>query len=101
MNLSSQSLGVLGGGWLVLAILSLSYSRPSCRYVQSEGQSISTSRFVPQQTAQICTPLAGHCRLALRFPQRGHFMKTHLGERQTVRKSGSEPSSIGSGENFS
>src|SRR6266576_4859376 len=41
------------------------------RYEQSEGQSIVTSRSVPQQTAQIFSPLAGQKRAALRFSQIG------------------------------
>jgi hypothetical protein len=41
------------------------------RYEQSDGQSIETSRSVPQQTAQIFSPLAGQNRSAFRFSQIG------------------------------
>lgn len=49
------------------------------RYPQSDGQAISTSRFVPQHTAQICFPSAGHERLALRWWQTGHSIKRGKG----------------------
>jgi hypothetical protein len=41
------------------------------RYEQSDGQSMVTSRSVPQQTAQIFSPLAGQKRSAFRFSQIG------------------------------
>src|SRR5205814_7063706 len=50
---------------------SLSYRWAVRRYVQSEGQSMVTSRSLPQQTAQIFSALAGQKRSALRFSQIG------------------------------
>src|SRR5690242_17258287 len=46
-------------------------SRDAARWGQSDGQSISTRRFVPQQTGQITRPSAGQLRLAFRVWQRG------------------------------
>jgi small subunit ribosomal protein S21 len=40
--------------------------------VQEEGQSISISRFVPQQTAQILSSLAGQYRFPARSEHKGH-----------------------------
>jgi hypothetical protein len=41
--------------------------------VHSEGQSIVTSRSVPQHTAQINSPFAGQNRFAFRFPHIGQL----------------------------
>src|SRR5437764_5473959 len=55
---------------------SLSYRWAERRYVQSEGQSMVTSRSLPQQTAQIFSALAGQKRSALRFSQIGQDTKS-------------------------
>jgi hypothetical protein len=51
-------------------------SRAALRYGQSAGQAISVNRFVPQQTAQICLPSAGHARRAFRWLQSGQITKS-------------------------
>jgi hypothetical protein len=55
---------------------SASYERLAFRYTQDEGQSISISRFVPQQTAQIWVPFAGQNRLPARAEHNGHVAMT-------------------------
>src|SRR6516162_4933556 len=60
---------------------SLSYRWAAIRSAQSAGQSILTSRSVPQQTAQIFSPLAGQNRDALRFPQIGQDRDTSAPQR--------------------
>src|SRR4030095_7955398 len=52
---------------------SASYERLAFRYEQEEGQSISISRLVPQQTAHICVSLAGQYRLPDRMEHNGHI----------------------------
>jgi len=53
-------------------------SRADARYTQSDGHRISVNRFVPQQTAQMSWPSAGHARRAFRFPQSGHVTRQLL-----------------------
>jgi hypothetical protein len=48
-----------------------SYSRLATRWGQSEGQSMLTSRSVPQQTEQMFSPLAGQNLFTLRLLQIG------------------------------
>ena len=48
------------------------WTRAAFNHPHVEGHAISTSRFVPQQVAQIARPRAGHCRLALPPPHIGH-----------------------------
>src|SRR6187402_3326757 len=53
-------------------------SRDAARYGQSDGQSISISRLVPQQTEQIDRPRPGQLRFALRCWQRGQAIARKL-----------------------
>jgi hypothetical protein len=52
---------------------SASYDRLAFRYEQDDGQSISISRFVPQQTAQMASALAGQYRFPGRFEHNGQI----------------------------
>src|SRR5438309_9498496 len=60
------------------------------RYEQSDGQSMVTSRSVPQQTAQIFSPLAGQKRAGLRLSQIGqdtqYPLPSRIIEQDTLRR---------------
>ena len=82
------------------------------RYAQSEGQSMVTSRSLPQQTAQIFSALAGQKRSPLRFsqigqdtesPQRAKTIQQNTLSRDKRQKpqSGLRPIVILAGGNFS
>src|SRR5438876_10413516 len=82
------------------------------RYEQSDGQSMVTSRSVPQQTAQIFSPLAGQKRAGLRFSQIGQDTESphcsgtieqdtpRCGKRQKAPNNGSRQDEIGPESEF-
>jgi hypothetical protein len=65
-------------------------SRAEARYEQLPGQAISTSRLVPQQTAQICLPSAGQLRRARLDPHSGQVMCAVLYNPAETRENSSE-----------